>query len=111
MGLRQQLEGDHVEDPKSNLEVAITLLVLGIVFGKNLDIGEAVANHVEGENKPEKEKSNKRQRTEEMNAPETKPKHEHAMKRNAKQKLIANGDPTAIGVIVPNLVVEDSRRG
>ena len=73
-----------MKDPKSNLEVATTLPVQGIVFGKSLDTGEAVANHVEEENKPEKEKSNKRQRMEESNASETEPKHEHAMKRNAK---------------------------
>jgi len=107
----QPLEVDHVKDPKNNLEVAITLPVQGIVLGKSLDTGEAVANHVEEENKPEKEKSNKRQRMGESNAPETEPKQEHAMKRNAKLKLIANGDPTEIGVIVPNLVVEDSRPG
>merc|ERR1712038_1753715 len=107
----QPLEVDHVKDLKNNLEVAITLPVQEIVLGKSLDTGEAVANHVEVENKPEKEKSNKRQRMEESNAPETEPKPEHAMKRNAKLKLIANGDPTEIGVIVPNLVVEDSRPG
>ena len=73
-----------MKDPKNNLEVAITLPVQGIVFGKSLDTGEAVANHVEEENKPEKEKSNKRQRMEESNAPETEPKHDRAMKRNAK---------------------------
>ena len=73
-----------MKDPKSNLEVATTLLAQGIVFGKSLDTGEPVANHVEGENKPENEKSNKRQHMEEMNAPETEPKREHAMKRNAK---------------------------
>ena len=69
-----------MKDPKNNLEDAITLPVQGIVFGKSLDTGEAVANHVEGENKPEKEKSNKRLRMEEMNAPETEPKREHVMK-------------------------------
>ena len=73
-----------MKDPKDNPEVAITLPVLGTVFGKSLDTGEPVANHVEGDNKPEKEKSNKRQPTEEMNAPEIQPKQEHAMKRNAK---------------------------
>ena len=73
-----------MKEPKNNLEVAITLPVQGIVLGKSLDTGEAVANHVEEENKPEKEKSNKRQRMGESNAPETEPKQEHAMKRNAK---------------------------
>jgi len=100
-----------VKDPKGNLEVAITLPAQEIVFGKSLDTGEPVANHVEGDNKPEKEKSNKRQPTEEMNAPEIQPKQEHAMKRNAKLRLIANGDPTEIGVIAQNLVVEDSKPG
>merc|ERR1712223_426062 len=107
----QQLVVDPVKDPKGNLEVVITLPVQEIVFGKSLDTGEPVVNHVEVENKPEKEKSNRKRRMEEMNAPETEPKQEHAMKRNAKLKLIANGDPTEIGVIVPNLVVEDSRPG
>ena len=73
-----------MKDPKDNPEVAITLPVLGTVFGKSLDTGEAAANHVEEENKPEKEKSNKRQRMEELNAPETEPKHDLAMKQNAK---------------------------
>ena len=81
---RQQSEVDHVKDPKGNPEVVITLPVQGIVFGKSLDTGEPVANHVEGENKLERGKSNKKQHMEELNVPETQPKHEHAMKRNAK---------------------------
>ena len=55
-----------------------------IVFGKNSDIGEAVANLVEVENNRGKEKSSKKRRMEVKNAPETKLKHENAMRLSAK---------------------------
>ena len=50
----------------------------------NSDIGEAVANLVEVENKRGKEKSSKKRRMEVKSAQETKLKHENAMKLSAK---------------------------
>ena len=55
-----------------------------IVFGKNSDIGEAVANLVEVENNRGKEKSSKKRRMEVKSAPETKLKLENAMRLSAK---------------------------
>ena len=59
-------------------------IIQEIVFGTNSDIGEAVANLVEVESKRGKEKSNKKRRMEVKSAPETKLKHENAMKLCAK---------------------------
>lgn len=94
-----------------NLEAAITLLAQEIVFGKNSDIGEAVANRVVVENKRGKEKSSKKRRMEVKSAQETKLKRENAMRQNAKLRLIANGGHTVIGVHAPNLAGEDFRLG